>query len=126
MEEWSYEGDLKLDLLATQRGSGGQGRDLIQSTGELGYRLNQRRALQRLLSRLAPPFDRGFDQARLGKVMRQQLGFERSGGRDSVEQDLANAAVQNLTPALEQILISRFLDESVFETIIGFGRQALH
>jgi hypothetical protein len=31
-----------------------------------------------------------------------------------------------LTPALEQILISRILNERVLEPIVGFGRQALH
>ena len=31
MHEWGYERDLKLDLLATQRGRGGQGRDLVEA-----------------------------------------------------------------------------------------------
>ena len=30
MDEWGYERDLKLDLFATQRGRGGQGRDLVE------------------------------------------------------------------------------------------------
>ena len=34
--------------------------------------------------------------------------------------------MQELTPALEQILIGRVLNERVLETIISFGRQALH
>ena len=34
--------------------------------------------------------------------------------------------MQNLAPALEQILVSRVLNERVLETIFGFGRQALH
>src|SRR5262249_46959830 len=50
MDERGYERDLKLDL-ATQRGRGGQGRDLIESTGELRDCLNQRRAIERPLSR---------------------------------------------------------------------------
>ena len=37
MHERVYERDLKLDLLATQRGSGGQGRDLGKRTRELLY-----------------------------------------------------------------------------------------
>ena len=45
MNEWGYERDLKLDLLATQRWSTGQGRDLVESTGELFCGFNQRRAL---------------------------------------------------------------------------------
>ena len=74
------ERDLKLDLLATQRRRGGQGRDLVERARELLRGFNQRRALQRPLSRFAPPFDRGFGQARLREVMRQQLRLGRSGG----------------------------------------------
>ena len=54
MHERGYERDLKLDLLATQRGRGGQGRDLGKRARELLHGFNQRRALQRPLSRLAP------------------------------------------------------------------------
>ena len=54
MDERGYERDLKLDLFAAQRGRGGQGRDLVESACELLYGLNQRRALQRPLSRFAP------------------------------------------------------------------------
>ena len=125
MEEWGYERDLKLDLLATQRGSGRQGRDLVQGSGELRRGFNQRRALQRPLSRLRPPFDGRFGEARLAEVMCQQLGLDRSGGGEIIAQDLGDAAVQNLAPAFEQVLISRILDQAVFEAIIGFGRHAL-
>jgi hypothetical protein len=44
MHEWIYERDLKLDLLATQRGSGRQGRDLGKRAGDLLRGFNQRRA----------------------------------------------------------------------------------
>ena len=73
MDEWSYERDLKLDLLATQRGRGGQGRDLVEGARELLYGFNQRRALQRPLSRFAPQARSLLDQASLGAVTRQQL-----------------------------------------------------
>jgi hypothetical protein len=46
MEERAYERDLKLDLLATQRRCGGQGRNLVKCAGELNRRLDQRRALK--------------------------------------------------------------------------------
>ena len=78
MDEWGYQRDLKLDLLATQRGRGGQGRDLVKGTGELLDSFDQRRALQRPLSRFAPPFDGRFGEARLGEVVRQQLRLGRS------------------------------------------------
>ena len=45
MHERGYERDLKLDLLATQRRRGGQGRDLVQGTRELLNGFDQRRAL---------------------------------------------------------------------------------
>jgi hypothetical protein len=45
---------LQLDLLATQPRRGGQYCDLIESAGELSCGLNERRARQRALTRLAP------------------------------------------------------------------------
>ena len=33
MDEWSYERDLKLDLLSTQSGRGAQGRNQTEGTG---------------------------------------------------------------------------------------------
>jgi hypothetical protein len=53
-EEWGYERDLKLDLFATQRGRGGQGRNLVERKRDLLYGFNQCRALRRPLSRFAP------------------------------------------------------------------------
>ena len=50
MHERGDERDLKPDLLATQRGSGGQGRDLAEGVRELLCGFNQRRTLQRPLS----------------------------------------------------------------------------
>src|ERR1700730_5869581 len=54
VDEWSYERDLKLDLLATQGPRAGQGRDLVEGPGELGRGFGQRRARLRLLSPLTP------------------------------------------------------------------------
>ena len=54
MDEWGYDRDLELDLLATQRGRAGQRCDLVQGSAELRLCFNQRRAFQRPLSRLAP------------------------------------------------------------------------
>src|SRR6516162_9815771 len=81
MEERGYERDLKLDLLATQRRSGGQGGNLVQSKGDLHHGLNKRRALQRPLSGFAPPFDCRLGHASLGEVMRKQLRLGRGGTR---------------------------------------------
>jgi hypothetical protein len=54
MDKWSYERDLKSDLLATQRRRVGQGRDLLEGPGELGRGFGQGRAVERKPSRLAP------------------------------------------------------------------------
>jgi hypothetical protein len=79
---------------------------------------------------MRPPFRDSFNghfrEAPLGEVMRQQLRLGRRGVGKMVAQNFGDAAVQHLTPALEQILISRILNERVLEPIVGFGRQALH
>ena len=73
MDKWVYERDLKLDLLATQRGSGGQGRNLGEGARELLCGLGQRRARQRPLTGFAPQ-ERGLlNQPGLGVVTRQQF-----------------------------------------------------
>ena len=46
VDERSYERDLKLDLLTTQRRRAGQGRDLHQRPRELGRGFDQRRECQ--------------------------------------------------------------------------------
>jgi len=66
MDQWVYEGDLELDLLATPGRRGGQGRDLVQGARELRHSLNQCRALQRPLSRVAPQARGFFDEGGLG------------------------------------------------------------
>ena len=68
-----YERDLELDLFATQRRSGGQGRDLGKCTRKLLYGFDERGALQRPLSRLAPKTRGILDLASLGAVSCQKL-----------------------------------------------------
>ena len=63
MDEWGYERRLKLDLFTTQRRRSGQGGDKIEGSRELLCGFDKRRALKRLLSGFAPPFDRGFADA---------------------------------------------------------------
>jgi hypothetical protein len=71
--QWGYERDLKLDPFVTQRGSNGQGRDLVEGARELLCGFNQRRALQRPLSCLAPQARRLLDQAGLGAMPCEQM-----------------------------------------------------
>src|ERR1700722_14176895 len=123
--QWGYERDLKLDPFATQRGSGRQSCDLVEGARELLCGFDKRRMLQRLLSRFAPPFDGRLDEASLRKVMRQQRGLGGDAVSELVAQNLSDASVQDLTPALEEIFVGRVLNESMLETIRGFRRQTL-
>src|SRR4029077_11975275 len=52
MNERGYERDLKRDLLAPQRGCGGQGRNLAEGASELLYGFDQCRASERPLPRI--------------------------------------------------------------------------
>jgi hypothetical protein len=56
------------------------------------------------------------------EVMREQLRLRHSDGRNIIAQRLGNAAVQDLAPALEQILIAGVQNERVLEAIIGIRR----
>src|SRR6516225_9243606 len=73
-----------------------------------------------------PPFDGLIDETRLGEVMSQQFWFGRGGADQIVAQCLSDAAVQNLAPALKQVLISRILNERMLKAVFGFRRKALH
>src|SRR5258708_20975904 len=92
--QWGYERDLKVDPLVTERGSGGQGRDLVEGARELLCGFNQRRALQRPLSCLAPQARRLLDQTGLGTVPGQQLRLVRGNLRKLALQHVGDAGVQ--------------------------------
>ena len=86
----------------------------------MGDRLLEGRAAQRLIARLAPPFDREVVEAGLAEMMgdRFRLGV---GGA----QRLGRAAVKRLSSALEQALVGRVLDQRVLEAIFSLRRSAL-
>jgi hypothetical protein len=71
VKEGARQRHLKLDLLAAPRGRGGQGRNLGKRTRELRHSFNERRALQRPLSRFAPQPGGLLDLPSLGAVTRQ-------------------------------------------------------
>ena len=87
---------------------------------EMGDRLLEGRAAQRLVARLAPPFDGEIVEAGLGEMMGDRFGL---GVR--VAQRLGRAAVQRLAAALEQALVGRVLDQRVLETVGGGRRGAV-
>ena len=87
-------------------------------------RLGERRAAQRLIAGLAPLFDRRFGQAGFGEMMRQHFRLRRRALRELISQRLGGATMQRLTAALQQILVSRVLDQRVLEAIFRLRRQA--
>src|SRR5262245_21106567 len=101
MNEWRNQRHLKSDLLTAQRGCAGYTGYQVESTRELLCGLDQRRALQRPLSCLAPPFDGRFDEPGLSEVMRQQLRRGRAGGGKIIAQGFADAAVQDPASTLK-------------------------
>src|SRR4029077_10712553 len=123
--QWGYERDLKLDPFLTQRGSGRARCGLVEGARGLLCGFDKSRTLQRPLSRFAPPFDGRLGEASLREVMRQQRGLGGDAVSELVAQNLSDAPVQDLTPALEEIFVGRVLNERVLETIVGFRRQAL-
>jgi len=66
------------------------------------YRLLKSRAAQRLVARLAPPFDREIVEAGFGEMMRDDLRFGRRALRLS-DQDFRGAAMQRLAAALSRL-----------------------
>ena len=58
--------------------------------------------------------------------MREQLRLGCSGGGKLIAQDLTRAAVQSLSTALKQVLISRILNERMLKAVFGFRRKALY
>src|ERR1700730_18362708 len=123
--QWGYERDLKLDSFATQRGSGGQGRDLVEGARELPCGFNQRRALQRPLSCLAPQARRLLEQAGLGTVPGQQFRLVRGNLRKLALQHVGDTSVQRPTRLAQQRAIGSVLHKGVLEQVARMWRHAL-
>ena len=96
----------------------------LDRLAEMGDRLLEGRAAQRLVARLAPPFDREVVEAGLGEMMGDHFRLGR-GALGLVAQDFGGAAVQRLAAALEQAVVGRVLDQRVLEAIVGLRRRAL-
>ena len=99
---------------------------ILDGLAEVGYRLWERGAAQRLITSLTPPLNRGVGQPRLREMMRQHFRLRIGGRSEAVAQNFGHASMQKLTLPLQQVLVGRVLDECVLETVIGFGRQVLH
>src|ERR1700719_994702 len=87
----------------------------LDSFAEMCNRLLKGGTAQRLVAGLAPPLDRRVGETGFGEMMRQGFRLGRSRGGEAVAQSLRYAAMQDLAPALQEILVSRVLNERVLE-----------
>ena len=109
MDEWGYERNLKLDLLAAQRGRGGQRRNLDKGTGELFCSFDQRRALKRPLSGLAPQASGFLDQAGFGAVTCQQFRLAFGDLREPAFKGFRDTGMKRASRLPQQRAIGRIL-----------------
>jgi hypothetical protein len=98
----------------------------LDGFAEMCNRLLKGGTAQRLVAGLAPPFDRRINQTSLREMMRQHFGLSRRLVVEAIAQSLRYAAMQDLAPALQEILIGRVLNERVLEAIVAFGQYAFH
>ena len=87
---------------------------------EMGDRLLEGRAAERLVARLAPPFDGEIVETGFGEMMGDRLGL---GVR--LAQRLGRAAMERLAAALEQALVGCVLDQRVLEAIFSLDRKSV-
>ena len=125
VDERGYERDLKLDLLATQRGRAGQDRDLVERARELRHGFNQRRALQRPLSRFAPKARGLLDQPGFGAVTRQNLRLVLGDVSEVAFERFGDASVQRTSRLAQKGAVGRILDQRVLKEITRMRRYAL-
>ena len=81
------------------------------------------RALQRLLARLAPPLQRYLAQSRFGEVVCHDFRLCFGDDWKLIAQDVANVLMEQMPAALEQTLVSRFLNQRMLEAIDRFRRR---
>ena len=120
-----YKRDLKLDLLAAQRGSGGQSRDLVEGTGKLLRGFNQCRAFERPLPRFAPQTRSLLDLPGLGAVARQQLRLALGHLRELAFEGFSDTGVKRASRLAQQRAIGRVLHQRMLEQIARVRRHAL-
>src|SRR5262249_6336394 len=64
-------------------------------------------------------------QTCLGEVMCQQFRLGGRSVREAVAQNLGDAPMQHLPPALKEIFVGRILNERMLEAIVAVWREAL-
>ena len=125
VEERRDERHLKFDLLATQRGGAGQGRDLVEGARELSNRFEQRGGLQRPLSGSAPKARGLFDQPGFGPVTREYLRSVLSNVREVPFESFRDASVQRTSRFAQKGAVGRILNQRVLKEITRMRRYTL-
>ena len=120
--EWRYERDLKLNFFATQRGSNGQRRYLVEGTCELAS-LQRAPNFKRPLSRFAPQSRSLLDQTCLGAVTRQQLWLVLGNLGELAFKGFSNACVKRASRLAKQRAIGCILHKCMLEQV---GRLRRH
>ena len=72
---------------------------------------------ERSVACLAPPFDCGLLEPCPSEMVRDDLWLAFGDRREAVPQRLADASMQNLSPALEKTLIRRVLHQGMLEAV---------
>ena len=90
----------------------------------MGYGLLERRAAQRLIACLAPPFDGEIVEPSLREMMGNDFWLDGRAVR-IVAQEFGRATVQRPPAALEQTVVGCVLDQCMLEAIIGPRRRTL-
>ena len=90
----------------------------------MGDCLLERQATQRLIARLAPPFNGEVVQPGLGEMMGDDFGLS-CGALRLTAQEFGGSEVQRLAAALEQAVVGGVLDQRVLETVSRLRSMAL-
>ncbi len=83
----------------------------------MGDRFLERRAAQRLISRLDPPFNRKIIKAGLCEMSGDHLRFGRRALR-AVAQEFGGAPVERSAAALQEAVVGGVLDQHVLESVV--------
>ena len=125
MNEWGYERDLKLDLLATQRGVAVK--VTIWSRARVSCATastNAERASDRCPA-LAPQARGLLDQPGLGAVTRQQLRLALGDRRELALEGFGDAGMQRAARFAQQRAVGRVLHQSMLKQVTRMRRHAL-
>src|SRR5579862_6414680 len=125
LHQRGYQGDLELNLLATQRWRGGQCCNLIESAGELTCGFNERRSRQRPLTRFAPEERGPLDQSCLATMTREQFRLVLGDIGEPGLKHFRDARVKRASRLAKQRPVGRVLHQRMLEQIARVGRYAL-